>query len=251
MLKQPQKLPDYIINTALRLFYNADENHPHKEVYLDSMETIYSCIRDNDFLSLYFLLRLLYVTDKSRASKQKVYPLLEANLEKLEKSLLPLLQHPSVRKIPNAVATTPIPEQGEAMAALFLNLGNLINNFPKANRATNKSQQTISLAPEQGEAMAALFLNLGNLINDFPKANRATNIEIAIQCQEIALTRFTRQSFPEYWANCNNDLGVSYLFRILGEKGENIEKAIRFFQNALEVHTVLLNLPKLTHAGIA
>ncbi|NEN93500.1 MAG: hypothetical protein F6K48_33335, partial [Okeania sp. SIO3H1] len=146
---------------------------------------------------------------------------------------------------------TPIPEQGEAMAALFLNLGNLINNFPKANRATNKSQQTISLAPEQGEAMAALFLNLGNLINDFPKANRATNIEIAIQCQEIALTRFTRQSFPEYWANCNNDLGVSYLFRILGEKGENIEKAIRFFQNALEVHTVLLNLPKLTHAGIA
>ncbi|MEB3341493.1 CHAT domain-containing protein [Okeania sp.] len=180
----------------LRLFYNADENHPKREIYLDSMETIYSCIQQKDFC---FLFRLLYVTDKSRANKQKVYRLLEGKLEKLEKSLLPLLENESVRKLPNAMAAAP--------------------------------------TPEQGEAMAAMFQNLGNLINVFPKANRATNIEIAIQCQEIALTFFTRESFPKYWANCNNDLGTSYLFRIEGEKGENIEKAIHFFQNALEIHT--------------
>ncbi|MEH2300198.1 MAG: CHAT domain-containing tetratricopeptide repeat protein [Nostoc sp.] len=62
-------------------------------------------------------------------------------------------------------------------------------------------------------------------------------MEIAIAGYEIALTVYTRSAFPEYWAMTQNNLGVAYSNRILGEQAENIELAIAVFFAALEVRT--------------
>jgi CHAT domain-containing protein len=48
---------------------------------------------------------------------------------------------------------------------------------------------------------------------------------------------FTCESFPEKWAETQNNLGNAYLERIQGERAANLEAAICCFSNALEVFT--------------
>jgi tetratricopeptide (TPR) repeat protein len=48
---------------------------------------------------------------------------------------------------------------------------------------------------------------------------------------------YTRQAYPERWAATQNNLGNSYLDRILGEKIKNLEEAIGHYELALEVYT--------------
>jgi len=42
---------------------------------------------------------------------------------------------------------------------------------------------------------------------------------------------------PHEWAECLNGLGTAYINRIQGDRSENIEKAISFYRDALEVRT--------------
>ncbi|MBG1265627.1 hypothetical protein [Nostoc sp. WHI] len=58
----------------------------------------------------------------------------------------------------------------------------------------------------------------GNLIQQFPLGSKASNMEIAIACYEIALTVYTRSVFPVDWAMTQNNLGIAYGDRILGER---------------------------------
>ncbi|MEG4794161.1 CHAT domain-containing protein, partial [Microcoleus sp. LAD1_D1] len=44
-------------------------------------------------------------------------------------------------------------------------------------------------------------------------------------------------AFPQDWAMTQNNLAVAYSDRIKGEEGENIEKAIAFYEAALQVYT--------------
>ncbi|NJN13067.1 MAG: CHAT domain-containing protein, partial [Richelia sp. RM1_1_1] len=59
----------------------------------------------------------------------------------------------------------------------------------------------------------------------------------AINCYQDALTVYTRDTFPRYWADTQNNLGNAYNERILGDKADNIEKAINCYQDALTVFT--------------
>ncbi|NEO99025.1 MAG: CHAT domain-containing protein, partial [Symploca sp. SIO2E9] len=54
---------------------------------------------------------------------------------------------------------------------------------------------------------------------------------------ESALEVYTQQAFPSGWASTQNNLGNTYLYRITGEKADNLETAIACFQCALKVRT--------------
>jgi tetratricopeptide (TPR) repeat protein len=87
------------------------------------------------------------------------------------------------------------------------------------------------------ENVAALFCNFGNRIWEFPLGNRALNLELSITASQAALKIFTRDNFPEYWANTQNNLGIAYSDRIRGNRAESLEKAITAYQLALQVVT--------------
>ena len=75
------------------------------------------------------------------------------------------------------------------------------------------------------------------LIAQFTLGNKANNMEIAITGYEVVLTVYTREAFPQEWANTQYNLAHAYCYRILGEKAENIEKAIAACDAALTVYT--------------
>ena len=51
------------------------------------------------------------------------------------------------------------------------------------------------------------------------QGSRAENIEAAIKAYEAALTVYTREAFPQEWANTQNNLGVAYGDRIQRQPG--------------------------------
>ncbi|MBP5974072.1 CHAT domain-containing protein, partial [Brasilonema sp. CT11] len=59
----------------------------------------------------------------------------------------------------------------------------------------------------------------------------------AIASYSAALSVRTRQAFPQNWAMTQNNLGLAYSNRILGDKAQNIESAIASYSAALEVYT--------------
>ncbi|NEP22755.1 CHAT domain-containing protein [Moorena sp. SIO3I6] len=143
---------------------------------------------------LNFLMEVLRATAKSKGNPQVVYPLLQANLDKLDDYLAVLLRH----------------------------------------------WGTVTLAevePELAQGIAVGIFNFSNLIAEFPLGSRAINLEIAITGYEVVGTVFTRESFPQDWANTQNNLANAYLYRIRGQKADNLEAAIKAFQAALQVRT--------------
>ncbi len=62
-------------------------------------------------------------------------------------------------------------------------------------------------------------------------------MEKAIIFHENALQIYTNESFLEKWAMAQNNLGNAYLYRIQGDRTENLEKAIAAFKLALKVYT--------------
>ncbi|MEA5581318.1 CHAT domain-containing tetratricopeptide repeat protein [Nodularia harveyana UHCC-0300] len=145
---------------------------------------------------LQFLLEVLQATKESGGNPQVVYPLLTANIDKLNLNFAQLLQ----------AWATKILAEAEAEAEL-----------------------------EKAQCFAVLIGEFSNLINEFPLGNKADNIEIAITGNEIALMFFTRNISPKIWASVQNHLGTAYCDRIRGDKAENLEKAITAFSAALEV----------------
>lgn len=61
--------------------------------------------------------------------------------------------------------------------------------------------------------------------------------EEAIACYKSALQFYTREAFPQEWAEIQQSLGQVYTERIQGDKAENVGDAIACFQAALEIYT--------------
>jgi CHAT domain-containing protein len=91
--------------------------------------------------------------------------------------------------------------------------------------------------PDAATSIADLIFIFSNLIQQFPLGSKANNIEIAITGYEIVLAVYTRSTFPEKWADTQNNLSASYRNRIKGERKENIELALAACFAALEVRT--------------
>ncbi|BAZ33487.1 TPR repeat-containing protein (plasmid) [Cylindrospermum sp. NIES-4074] len=91
--------------------------------------------------------------------------------------------------------------------------------------------------PETAENMAKLISHFSTLVWQSPLGNRAINLEIAITGYEIAATIFTREAFPEKWAEIQLNLAPAYRHRIRENRADNQEKAIAACNNALFIYT--------------
>lgn len=75
------------------------------------------------------------------------------------------------------------------------------------------------------------------LIQRFPFGSKSRNIEIAIAGYQRALQVYTREEFPEEWAEVKNNLGIAYREYPGGNRADNLEAAIEAYQLALQVRT--------------
>ncbi|NEO24211.1 MAG: CHAT domain-containing protein [Moorea sp. SIO4A5] len=189
---------------------------------------------------VYFLLQVLQATADSNGDAQVVYPLLETNTDKLNQTLAEKL-----RDWATTILAEAEPDEAKYLAAVILNLSNLIAQLPLGDKAS-----TMEIAITGYEVALTVFTredfpvewvttqtNVGAAYGDRIKGEEAQNIEQAIACYQQALTVRTFEAFPIEWATTQTNLGNAYCNRIKGEKGQNIEDAIACYQQALRVFT--------------
>jgi CHAT domain-containing protein len=129
-------------------------------------------------------------------------------------------------------------------ATTNLNLGANYANYHQGNRAENVKEAIACFenslqvfTPEDfPKEWAIARNNLAPFRPTFSDGSVKTS-EQEIQELEKIIETLSPESFPEEWANSQLILGNIYLFRIPGDRAENLEKAIEFYQKALQVFT--------------
>lgn len=186
-----------------------------------------------------FLWQVMQAITETNGNPQRVHPLLQANLDKLDENL------PSVLREWSEVAFLLFgSEQAPAIALSIGIFSELIQKFPRGSKASNlevaiagyEIAARVFLRKEKPTVWAVIQNNLGIVYSDRIKGNRAENIEQAIQCYQTALQVRTREALPSDWAQTQMNLGNAYLNRIKGNRAENIEQAIQCYQAALQVY---------------
>ncbi|MEB3828754.1 YbjN domain-containing protein, partial [Phormidium sp. CCY1219] len=99
-----------------------------------------------------------------QGNPQQIYPILKDNLHHLNAALIPALEH-------------------------------------YWHRLQSRESEA------QNPLIPAVFVEFGNLIQQFPLGNQALNRKIAIACYQAALTVWTGESAPTQWATTQNNLG--------------------------------------------
>jgi len=91
--------------------------------------------------------------------------------------------------------------------------------------------------PETAQQVATLMSSFSNLMYESPLGNRDINLEIAITGYEVVANIFTREAFPQKWAEIQSRLAPPYRHRIRGNRADNQEKAITACNNGLLIYT--------------
>jgi CHAT domain-containing protein len=188
-----------------------------------------------------FLSQLLQVAYESNVSSHKIYPLLEANLDKLDDNFAQILSNWTIQTLSTLEGTEAL-----NIAILIGDLCIQLAEFPKGNQACNleiaikgteallKSNFTYDNHPQ---GWALIQSALGNFYGKRIRGDRTDNLEKAIACHENTLQVWTYENCPDSWVLSNNNLANTYIQRIKGEVAENIEQAIQYCRNALKVNT--------------
>ncbi|MGB3510256.1 MAG: tetratricopeptide repeat protein, partial [Microcoleaceae cyanobacterium] len=195
-------------------------------------------LASQDYLD--FLMDVLQATAKSKGDSQVVYPLLQQNLDKLDRNLAEILRSWATAKFSEVES-----DVAESIAMYIGNFSILIAQFPLGNKAANMEMSivgyevisTVFTRNSHPESWATTQNNLGNAYRNRITGDKAENIESAIAAYQNALQVYTQKDFPMDWAMTQNNLGTAYRDRITGDKAENIESAIAAYQNALQVYT--------------
>ena len=185
-----------------------------------------------------FILELLQAELDSNSGIQVIYPILKQRQHLLNARFAETLQQ---------VAQTLISQNPEAIEFIVALIGNLsihIYQFPLASRANNIEiaitgyQIVLNNRQPGSEKLAQTQNNLAVAYSDRINGSRAENLERAIEFYQAALTVYTLEAFPEYWATTQNNLAAAYSDRIKGSRAENLERALEFYQAALTVCTL-------------
>jgi hypothetical protein len=218
-----------------------------------------------------FLLEVLYATFKSNGDTKIIYPLLAANVDKLENNLVKICH--CLRSIFEEEA-----EIAEFFVEIMGEFGTLISQFPLGDKASNieiaiacyetvikmRNRQACSqewvitqinlsnayrsriIGNKAENIENAALLNHGMVLPDFEETINSIrhwfipnlcNAENAIAASKDTLQVYNCQDFPLYWAKTQNYLGNAYIKRICGDQADNIENAIVYFTAALTVYT--------------
>ena len=179
-----------------------------------------------------FLMQVLQTTAESASNPEVLYPLLQANLDKLDNGLIQMLQAWATQKLSEVE-----PEQAQFIAAVLGSFGNRIQQFPLGNKASNMEMAIAAyekaLEVYTREAFpfdwAMTQNNLANAYLYHIRGERTDNLEIALASYKNALQVHTRKAFLV------NDF-TAYSNRIRGERVQNLKRAIAAYEKALEVY---------------
>ena len=182
-----------------------------------------------------FLIQVLEGIIESNGNSQVVYPLLQANLDKLDDGFTQIVQAWAKKTLAKVE-----PQGAPLIAAILGSLGNLMREFPLGNKASNLETAIAcyqnALKVYTRVAMQVKWAmtqnNLANVYKNRILGDQANNIEDAIACYQNALEVYTRVAMPVEWATTQNSLANVYNYRILGDRANNIEDAIACYQNA-------------------
>ncbi|MFB2891610.1 CHAT domain-containing protein [Aerosakkonemataceae cyanobacterium BLCC-F50] len=127
-------------------------------------------------------------------------------------------------------------------ATTNLNLGVAYCNYHQGNRAANVKEAIacfenalqVFTRENYPKEWATAQNNLAALRPAFSDGLVKTS-EQEIEEQQKILQTLSPETFPEEWANSQYALGNIYLFRVIGDRADNLEKAIEFYQKALQV----------------
>ena len=215
-----------------------------------SLSTPASCPPPNSDPQLAFLLQVLQAIAISNSNpeviypvkaNEVVYPILKANLDKLDDNFALVLRNWVVDFLPSMESLVDV----ENFAILIGYFSDLIQQLPLGNRAINLeialAGYKIILTRVTYEASPELWArcqnNLAAVYLYRIHGDRAENLEQVINGCDQALLVFKRGLFPENWADSQINLGIAYIYRILGEKADNLEQAITYLNQALLVLT--------------
>ncbi|MGK7874829.1 MAG: CHAT domain-containing protein [Xenococcaceae cyanobacterium] len=186
-----------------------------------------------------FLMQLLQATSDSGGKAEAVYPLLKANLDKVDENLGRTLKVWAEATLPGLEK-----EQKQVIAADIYNFSNRIGEFPlnkpvcmEIALAGYQIALTVYTRERFPVQWAMTQNNLGNAYGDRIAGERRENLELAIACYREALKERTREHFPVDWAMTQYNLGIAYGDRIAGERKENLELAIACYREALKERT--------------
>jgi len=202
-----------------------------------------------------FLVQILRAIEYSHANPQMVYPLLQVNLDKLSLHFAKTLK--------DLVTFVLAKEETTAkrhIADRIVEFGNLILDFPGGDKATNIEisiaayQATLSTVFTPRHAFpkewAIVQLNLGSAYRQSGLLKRTTpegrkDIEDSIQYLKKALEFFDgkQKEYLGLWAFTQGNLGLSYSDRIEGNKAENLELAIKYLKNVIDLPGYRENFP--------
>ncbi|MGD1699876.1 hypothetical protein [Dapis sp. BLCC M229] len=188
-----------------------------------------------------FLMQIFRLTVQSDGSSNEIYPLLQQNLDKLDRFFAQMWRHEATNMLSEAPS-----ELQPGIAKAIFDFSNRISDFPLGDRGSNievtiagYEAASIFLTRENDpENWAGLQNNLGTAYGDRIYGNCPDNLEKAINCYELALQVRTYETYPEQWASLQNNLGTAYNQRIYGNKADNIEESILAYKKALQVYNI-------------
>lgn len=214
--------------------YEVAANVFTKQDFPEQWGTIQNALRE------LFQIQLWEAVSINRENYKNVYPLLEANQDKLDERFATVL-----RLKMEAMLSQLSPEEAKGCAAILAGFSYLILGFPQGNEANNLE---IALT---GYEIASQILNeetfpeqsivcqvgLGCVYHRRIKGEQAENLEKSLSYLHNALQICNREHFPQMWAEIHNNLLITYGYRIRGDQAENAKLAIESGEAAMEVYT--------------
>ncbi|MCL1475158.1 CHAT domain-containing protein [Argonema antarcticum] len=166
-----------------------------------------------------FLYQVLPATQESPREMRAtvVYPILEANLDKLNDDFAEVLTYWA-----NDRLLTTESDQALSLALTIDLFSDLMREFPKGDKGSNleiaiagyEIASSVYTQNSRIKSWAMAQQTLGLAYRNRLRGDWEENIEKAITCYQNCLQFYTRQAFPSQWAYIQTNLGVAYAFRL-------------------------------------
>ncbi|AFY33311.1 CHAT domain-containing protein [Calothrix sp. PCC 7507] len=187
-----------------------------------------------------FLLKITWECANTQGNTQVIYPLLQANLDKLDDNFANLLYQWAFPRLYQVE-----PGKAQILAAAIVVFSKLIQDFPLGSKANNleiaiagyEVVTTVFTRDAFPEEWAQIQNNMGIAFLYRIRGNRLENLETALCCFEAALQVRNYSALPERWAETKTNQGIAFFHRIRQDRAANIEKAIRNYEDALQIYT--------------
>jgi tetratricopeptide (TPR) repeat protein len=109
--------------------------------------------------------------------------------------------------------------------------------LPAANQLDDHSfPELINILAATPTDREALF-QMSRALRVTPPIGRSKRDELVLRCTELAMRGLKRSFSPERWANGKYLLGNAYMESIVGDRADNLERAIDAYQTALTIYT--------------